>query len=177
MVLSTFTRFYRAREGATAVEFSLIAVPLVTLMFGLIELSMIFTKQGVLEYATSQAARKVRTGQAQESGAPEDVFRQALCDSASFLIDCDEIVYEVQAMDSFSDANEAPPPSFDEDGNLEAQDFDAGESSGVVLIRTLYRHPIVTPLMQPLLSSNGSSNTRLLMSTVVLQSEPYEFGF
>ncbi len=177
MFFRSCLKYWRRRKGATAVEFSLIAVPLVMLMFGVIEISMIFTKQGVLEYATSQAAREIRTGQAQQSGAPEDAFRLALCNHVSFMIDCDDIAYEVQTMDSFSDANEAPPPSYDEDGNLESQEFDAGESSGVVLIRTVYRHPIVTPMMQPLLSNSGSATTRLMISTVVLQSEPYEFEF
>lgn len=170
--------FYRRRDGATAVEFALVSVPLVMLMFGLIEICMAFTKQGVLEYATMQAARKVRTGQAQlaEGMTPEEFFQAALCESASFLIDCDEIQYQVEDMDSFADANAEPPPSFDEEGNLTSQIFEPGESSDVVLIRTVYRHPIVTPLMQPLLSNGGESDTRLMISTIVLQTEPYEFN-
>lgn len=162
-------------DGATAVEFSLIAVPLVMLMFGLIETSMVFTKQGVLEYATLQAARQIRTGQAQQSGDAEETFRTALCDHASFLIDCDEVQYQVETMDSFADANDEPAPTFDEDGNMEDQAFAAGDASDIVLVRTVYRHPIVTPMMQPLLANGNSSTTRLLMTTVVLQTEPYDF--
>lgn len=177
MLFRLFSAYNRRQEGATAVEFSLIAVPLVMLMFGLIEVSMIFTKQGVLEFATMQAARQIRTGQAQQSGSPEDTFKQVLCDNASFLINCDDLSYEVQAMDDFADANDQPPPSFDDEGNFESQGFDTGESSHVVMIRTIYRHPIVTPLMQPLLSNGGQSSSRLMISTVVLQSEPYEFDF
>lgn len=177
MIFSTLCSYGQRRDGATAVEFALIAVPLVMLMFGLIELSMVFTKQGVLEYATSQAARQIRTGQAQESGSPEDNFREALCDHASFLLACDDIAYEVKSMASFADANDEPPPEFDEDGKLRSSGFESGASSSVVMIRTIYRHPIVTPIMQPLLSNGGSGTSRLMMSTVVLQSEPYEFDF
>lgn len=165
----------RDARGATAVEFALVAVPLVLLIFGLIEISMVFTKQGVLEHATLQAARQVRTGQAQQSGDAETVFRDELCARSSFLISCDDIAYDVQTMDSFTDANAVPPPSFDEDGNLETQGFAVGGAESVVMIRTIYRHPIVTPIMQPLLSNAGEADTRLMISTVVLQTEPYEY--
>lgn len=178
MVLQHIRRYLRRRDGATAVEFALLALPLVTLIFGLLEICMVFTKQGVLEYATSQAARKVRTGQAQQStgDSPEEVFQQALCESAAFLIDCDDVQYQVQSMEDFAEANDAPPPTFDEDGNLENQAFDPGGSNGVVMIRTTYRHPIITPLMQPLLANGGTGSSRLMISTVVLQTEPYEFN-
>lgn len=175
MVYQRVGRYGRDVSGATAVEFSLIAVPLVMLIFGLIEVSMVFTKQGALEYATLQAARQVRTGQAQQSGDPETVFRTALCDSASFLINCDDIAYDVQTMDSFAQANEAPPPTFDEEGELESQGFAVGGAESVTMIRTIHRHSIVTPIMQPLLSNDNESGVRLLISTVVLQTEPYEY--
>ncbi len=177
MVLQRIRAVYRREDGATAVEFALIAMPLVMMIFGLIEMCMIFTKQGVLEYATSQAARKIRTGQAQQSGSPEDYFKESLCDSASFFINCDDISYEVQSLDNFGEADEQPAPSFDEEGNFLSQGFDSGSSNGVVLIRTVYRHNLFTPLMAPLMSSAGESGKRLMMSTVVLQSEPYEFDY
>lgn len=177
MPITVIQRYSRRTDGATAVEFSLIAVPLVMLLFGLIEICMVFTKQGALEFATLQAARQIRTGQIQQgAGSPEDAFRQALCDAASFLIPCDAIAYEVQAMNDFSEANERPPPEFDEEGNLETQSFDVGGSSGVVLIRTIHRHPIMTPMMKPLLATGGSEDSFLATSTVVLRTEPYEFN-
>ena len=175
MVYQLFKQYGRDCRGATAVEFSLIALPLVFLIFGLIEISMVFTKQGVLEYATLQAARQIRTGQAQQSGDPETIFRTALCDNASFLLDCDNIAYEVQTMDSFAEANEVPPPVFNEEGELESQGFIVGGAETVTMIRTIHRHPIITPMMQPLLSNGDSNSTRLLITTVVLETEPYEY--
>lgn len=175
MVHQILRQYGRDHRGATAVEFSLIALPLVFLIFGLIEISMVFTKQGALEYATLQAARQIRTGQAQQSGDAETIFREALCNSASFLLDCDDIIYDVQTMDSFAQANEAPPPVFNEEGELESQGFVVGGAETVTMIRTIHRHQIITPMMQPLLSNGGENNTRLLISTVVLETEPYEY--
>lgn len=177
MILQRIRAMFRREDGATAVEFALLATPLFLLLFGLIEMCMIFTKQGILEYATSQAARKIRTGQAQESGSPEDFFKQALCDSASFLLSCDDIAYEVQSLGSFGEADEQPEPGFDENGNFLSQGFDSGGSNGVVMIRTVYRHELFTPMMSSLMNSPGENGKRLMISTVVLQSEPYEFNY
>ena len=44
----------------------------------------------------------------------------------------------------------------------------------VVMIRTAYQYPIMTPLFQVMLTNNNGS-TRTMLSTVVLQTEPYEF--
>ena len=42
------------------------------------------------------------------------------------------------------------------------------------MIRVAYRYEIKTPLMQPFLT-NDSNAQRIMFSTVVLQTEPYEF--
>ena len=41
-ILAHLRRFARARRGATAIEFSIIALPFCALMFGAIELGMVF---------------------------------------------------------------------------------------------------------------------------------------
>ncbi|PZO82058.1 MAG: pilus assembly protein, partial [Micavibrio aeruginosavorus] len=51
---------------------------------------------------------------------------------------------------------------------------DAGGASDVVLIRVLYNYPVMTPLMGSMLATISTDNTRRLVSTVVLQTEPYE---
>ena len=77
-------------------------------------------------------------------------------------------------MESFGDALAFPPAGFDEEGNLEDQQFDSGGVSDVVMIRTAYQYPIKTPLFQILMTNNGG-DTRAMLSTIVLQTEPYEF--
>lgn len=161
------------RDGSTAVEFALIGIPFILMVVGIIEMALMFTAQSLLEASTAEAARKVRTGAIQQTEG-EQGFIDALCDYAAVLIPCDGIQYQVVAMDNFSDAAEFPPASFDGDGNLDDQQFDPGGVSDVVMIRTAYRYPIKTPMMQLILSNNNDS-TRIMISTIVLQTEPYEF--
>ena len=67
-----------------------------------------------------------------------------------------------------------PDAEFNEDGDLQDQGFDAGGVSDVVMIRTAFKYAIKTPMMQLILTNNNDGN-RILLSTVVLQTEPYEF--
>jgi Flp pilus assembly protein TadG len=164
------------RSGSTAIEFSLVAIPFVIMMLGIIEIAILYTAGSLLEGSTAAAARMIRTGQLQQLNPadPEAVFRDALCANIRALVNCDNIQIEVvQLPDGFMDADDYAP-QFDEDGNLIVRPFTMGTSSDVVLIRTAYRYPFLTPLLSPILG--GASGSRLLMSTLVLETEPYDFA-
>lgn len=160
-------------DGATAVEFAIVGIPFIFMVVGVVEMGLMFTSQSLLEASTAQAARQIRTGAVQEGGG-EALFQQELCDFASVLMTCNEIQYQVVPMNNFGDAEDFPDPSFDDNGDLEDQQFDAGGVSDVILIRTAYQYPIKTPLFQVLLSNNGNT-LRTMISTVVLKTEPYQF--
>jgi Flp pilus assembly protein TadG len=168
--------YLKNNDGVAAIEFALVATPFVFMIIGIIEMALMFTSQSLLEASTTTAARQIRTGQIQQAGGDmQGTFRTLVCDFADVLIPCDSIQFQVVNIDSFQDAEDFPPPTFDEDGNLEDQTFDPGGASDIVMIRAVYRYPIVTPLMAPVLN-NDSNGNRLMMSTIVLQTEPYEFG-
>jgi Flp pilus assembly protein TadG len=170
-----FHRWIRKKEGTTAVEFALVGIPFVLMIIGTVEMAVMFTAQSVLHESTFTAARLIRTGQIQGGGMGdgEQAFRQSVCDFASLLIPCERIQFQVRQIPTFSDAQDQDL-EFDEDGNLEDQDFDPGGVSEIVLVRVVYNYPIITPFMQPFLGQNGGM-TRMMVSTIVLQNEPYQF--
>ncbi len=160
-------------SAATAVEFSLVAFPFTYLLMGIIEMSLMFAGMSTLDAATSTASRLIRTGQVQQySGDPEEMFKDMLCDRASVFLDCSKIQFEVIKLSGFSEFS-SYPPSFDDEGNLMSNGFDAGGVDDVVLIRTAYKYPLLTPLMNSVFS-DSAGNTKLMMSTVVLETEPYD---
>ena len=164
-------KWKKKEEGATAIEFSMLLMPYLMLCLGIIELSLMFTSASLLEGATGSAARLIRTGQLQQSGQdPETVFRDAFCQFAVVLIDCNDVVIEVTTLDAYGDFS---PPVYDGSGQMVSSGFDAGGSDAKVLIRVAYRYSMITPLVGPIL--NGDDGTTLFMSTIVLQTEPYEF--
>lgn len=172
-------RYARNHHGATAVEFALFAIPLTMLIIGLIEMSMLAAAGTLLQGATDDTARLVRTGQVQSSADPQGTFEDMLCDSVDLFLDCERLVYEAIVMEDglFSSAGSSTvEPQFDPDGNLEAQGFDPGEENDVVLIRVAYRYPLLTPFIGPFFADEGvDDNTHLLMSTTVIKNEPYVF--
>lgn len=172
--MGLFRRYIDNIKGVIAVEFALVALPFIILMIGTLEMAVMFTSQSLLEGASANASRLIRTGQAQQSGDPQATFQQAVCDVVQTLIDCNELQYQVVSVDSFEDVDNFPDAELDADGNLQNQIFDAGDENDVVLVRVVYIYQIATPMFQPLLSNMGS-DTRAMMATVVLQSEPYNW--
>lgn len=171
------SRWAKRDDGVVAVEFSLIVMPLVTMILGIIEISLFFAASSTLQASTDAAARMVRTGQiAQAVGDPQEAFREKLCEFSKLLLDCNAIVFEVVPLAAGFAGADAIAPSYDADGNLVSGGFDAGAALEVVLIRVGYRYEFVTPLVGPILA-DGHGMSRMILSTVVLETEPYSHNF
>lgn len=169
-IFNQLKRWRASRDGVTAIEFALLAGPFILLVMGIIELALMNTSAFILQGAVSDAARLIRTGQVQQSGAdPEQMFADELCRAGLFL-ECDQIQYTVETLTAFADADAG---QVDENGTLLNPQFDPGGSREVVLIRAVYLYPFLTPLIGEFFS-DYPGNTRLLMSTIVLETEPYE---
>lgn len=170
-----FLRWLHERKGATAIEFSLLAVPFMFSCIALIELSLFFASGSLLESAVQDAARLIKTGQLQQSGGdPEQEFLDAICDRTGMLLDCDSLQYHVVKLDDFNDSSD---PGMDSDGNMSPPElFQLNQiTAGCVgLVRIVYPYQFLTPLFGRMWS-NYPNNTRLHVSTVVFQTEPYDF--
>lgn len=166
-------RWAREEQATTAVEFSMIGIPFILMIVGIVEMSLMFAVQSVIQQATFDAARLIRTGQLQqgELGDPEQAFREAVCNFAELIIPCNQIQYNVEILNDFADA-EDNPAEFDEEGNLQDTEFDPGVENDVVLVRVAYNFPIRTPMMKPLLA-NVDGSKRSIFSTMIFQTEPY----
>lgn len=104
VALSPFTllrrrmrRFKRDTAGASAVEFALIVPIFIALTFALIETCLVFFTEQVLESATQDSGRLIFTSQAQSSGMTEAKFKDFLCDRATTLFTCSDIVIDVRS--------------------------------------------------------------------------------
>ena len=167
-------------DGATAVEFAFFALPFAFIMMGMIEIGMMSTAGTVLQGATDESARLIRTGQAQESGNAQQAFEDMLCDRVDLLMDCDDLNYEVIKIDEnqgFGGASidlSLVQPVFDPNGELQSQGFDPGQENSLIIVRVAYNYPLMSPFVAPFFSDSGN-NKRLLMSTAIIQNEPYDF--
>lgn len=172
-------RWIKKDDGVVAVEFALIALPFFLMLLGLIEISLYFASGVVLEGSANDAARTVRTGQAQLSSNPENIFKTALCGKIGILIKCNDVQYEVIHItgDQFSSANAAAyQPKYDANGRLIPSGFSTGNSNDVVLIRAYYQYHFLTPFLGAMITGSASKDWSPIMSTVVVKAEPYVFG-
>ena len=104
-------RFVRQQEGAAAVEFALVALPFLALLFAILETALVFFAGQTLEAAVTDAGRLIMTGQAQTAGFSQADFKTQVCnDLSGGLFDCAASLYvDVKTYSSFAAVNTASP--------------------------------------------------------------------
>lgn len=155
----------------TMVEFGLIALPFFTLLFFILEMGMSLFAGQLLENATIDAARLIRTGQAQQSGFDSSAFKQQVLDRLYGIpFSADRLSIDVEKIDDFTQFRGDP---LVQDGELQDNfTYDHGEAGDIIIVRVIYRWPLVTSFMR-LDYSDLNSGDRLLVSTSIFRNEPF----
>src|ERR1700674_4829772 len=100
----------RRDDGSTVVEFGLVIVPFLGLMFAILETAIIFFAGQVLETAVADSARLILPGQADSGGYNATTFKNQVCARVYALFDCQGgLQIDVAAATTFSTANLSPP--------------------------------------------------------------------
>ena len=161
-------------RGVALVEFAIVGPLFLMLLLAVFELGYMIFVQSVLDSSARSAARLIRTGQAQGSGNAQTDFQTALCNDASSVIGCSNLVYQVQEFNSWSAAQTAvntPPQRDPKTGQLISAGFNAGNCGQIEAVQVTYNYPFFTLWIGSQLG--GGSNSAFLMSTVVFQNEPF----
>ena len=169
-------RFARAERGATAIEFALVSVPLLMMVFGVIELALVFMVGTSLDFAAETASRQIRTGEFQSSGAStKSDFKALVCANMSWLAGqcANSLFLDVRTYGDFNTLATTPRP------NASAFDpaktcFMVGQPTDIVLVRTYFQWDLFTPLLNAALENmGGGSGKRLIGTTTAFRNEPY----
>lgn len=166
-------RMGRRKEGATALEFALIAPIFVLLIFATIETSVIYIAGSSLQVATDSVARLVRTGQAQTQNMSQQAFRTALCSKLTGIIPCNNnLQIDVQSYTNYTTAGFGNPLT--PQGHLDPTltHYSPGTACSVVLLRAFYVWPVITPVLTPFIQ-NMANNNHLLVATAAFRNEPF----
>jgi Flp pilus assembly protein TadG len=162
----------RDRKGATAVEFAIIAVPLMMLIFMCLEMALYVLVTVSLDNATQKAARNIRMGIVTASNTSATQFRQQVCNNLGWLgSDCmDNLSLDVDAYDNFSFVTLTDPVN---NGQLVAADmgWDVGGASKIQLVRTYLTWDMVIPFIHN--SATMANGKVLISSKVVFRNEPF----
>jgi Flp pilus assembly protein TadG len=168
--------FVRRQDGAAAVEFGLVALPFLALIFAILETALVFFANQTLEVAATDAARLIMTGQAQSAGYTQSTFKtQVVCNllqTGVSLFDCENgVQVDVQTYSSYSAVNSTPPVN---NGQLDTSNmgYNPGGAGQIVVVRLYYQWPIYVTLLGNNLD-NLSGGKRLLVATSVFRNEPF----
>lgn len=168
----TAERFARDRDGAAAVEFALVATPFFMILFGILEIALIFFATAVIEDAVSQSARDIRTGEVQTAGQTEEDFRASICQRINTVADCGRLRLDVRTFDNFASTDLSTPLGEDGDLNDENFVFQPGEAGDVVVVRVFYDWQLLGPgIINGLADMPG--NRRLITSATAFRNEPF----
>jgi Flp pilus assembly protein TadG len=167
-------RFGRAKKGVAALEFALIAFPFFVFLMGMAEVAMMGFAQTSLDFAVSETARRIRTGQVQAEGLTSDQMRGEMCDNLTWLLstDCNAALHlDVDRFESFVDVNTNSPLS---NGafNQSQMSFNPGSPSDIILVRAYFQWQMMTPYFSQFFA-NMSTGQRLISSTMLFRNEPF----
>ena len=142
-------RFGRNEDGATAVEFALVSVPFLGLLFAIFETAYVFFATESLESAVADAGRGIMTGNAYAGGyANADAFRDAvICKGAAQIpnttIYCKDVMVDVRTATTFANADTSDLAVTGTSGGtsnftMASQQYCVGTTGSIIIMRAIY---------------------------------------
>ncbi len=130
---------------------------------------MLFFTTTMVDRAMFDAARLLRTGQAQNTGDALGEFQSSVCTTLVSLYDCGDLNIDVRNFSTFGTISYTIEE--DEDGNP-VYEFDAGSAEDVILARVIYTFTFATPFIGAFFGDTGDGVS--FTTAAIFQSEPYE---
>lgn len=176
-------RFKKDEDGATAIEFAFVALPFFALLFGIMELAVVFFINSSLVQATSEAGRILRVGNFQACGG-EDEFKAIVCSNMSGLGNCwKNLRIDVIKGDSFKTIVLPNIPDIEElDENKTGEDaipqtpngqFDANAAGDTMVVRSVLNYRLALPPVLTRLENPPGSGARRITATTAFRNEPF----
>jgi Flp pilus assembly pilin Flp len=174
-------RYRNDAEGATAIEFAIVALPFLGLIFGILELALVFFTSAVMTNAMSDTGRLVRVGAFQGCGSATE-FKALVCDKMSNLMNCEaNLRIDLTTANGFQ-AITLPDPGLsgldpdDEDAKIvDGTYVNTGPSDPVVMRGTFY-YPLALPNFMTRLESIPGSRRHVISATTAFRTEPFPAG-
>jgi len=122
-------RFRVAQQGATAVEFALIAPAFLATLIAVLQTAVFLFAQAYLQTAAVQAGRLFMTGQAQNLS--QAAFKTQICQNyLPQLFNCSSLVVVAQSYSSFASASTSAPSVYNAQGQLSSGSYSPGVFNG-----------------------------------------------
>ncbi|WP_154664875.1 TadE/TadG family type IV pilus assembly protein [Allorhizobium undicola] len=182
--------FRRSRDGAAAIEFAILAIPYLMIVFAILETFVAFIAEQVVYAAVDKLGREIRTGNitynlSRSTDQTAAGFRQLVCDEISILLSCNATEVSTPTrlwidVRSFSAFSAIPTTISTSSGSLDTSSFafTPGGASTINMVRFYYYWPVTVDLVRPYISNiklPGTTTTSdyLIIATTAFQNEDY----
>jgi Flp pilus assembly protein TadG len=169
----------RSRSGAAAIEFAVVAPVFLSLMFGTFEVGWFYFVNSQIDASTVEAARLIRTGQAQKSNLTKEEFYDRVCARLAALGPCDgKLTVEVKHFDTFAELatdTSSMACSDDTQAEINALPYEPGADNDIVRLRVCYLYQTMNPTLGVNLSDRQNGKRRLY-GAFLSRNEPFSRG-
>lgn len=162
------------RRGTTIIEFAFVVGPLLALIIAVVQTTLAFFAQQNLDTVSEVATRQLMTGSAQQSNKSAAQIKSDVCAKLPSFMKCANVMIDVRAASNFSDVDTSNPTITFQNGQINnSWQFTPGGPGQITVARVMYVWDVSKgPLGFDL--STMSNGKRLLVSTSVFKTEPYQ---
>jgi Flp pilus assembly protein TadG len=174
-------RFARRDDGATAIEFAVVAVPFFGFMLLIIQVGLYHFSLQSLDFATRTAGRKIMTGQVSTAITSAGAFKtQLLCPNVLWGLSCEKLIVNAYRVTKSSDAgtssgvyafiNAQQKAMNAPQEDPKQQSFCLGAPGDYIFLDVAYPYP---NFLGALLKADADATT-LMRSTTFVFNEPFK---
>ncbi len=187
------TGFLKDESGVAAIEFAMLGLPFFMILFSVMEIAMVFFGNTNIEYATREAARLIRTGQAQTGvdyaredddgdgndntgNITESEFKNLVCAKMFMVSNCKSKIHvQVKTFDNWGDVDAAAlslPIASGAHSTSMHSEFDEPGSCKITVVRSFIERTLIAQI--PGVGVSNLANGNLLqVGSAIFQTEPY----
>jgi Flp pilus assembly protein TadG len=171
-LLTSGRHYSKADKGSAAVEFAMVGFPFFYVLGAIFEVGLMMFTEYTLQASVQDAARLIKTGQAQKEGTSNSAFKAKVCQTAGIIINCmGNATLYVNSQANFTALDSATPDMTSIGGTTPAS-FNMGGTSGSTAVVLTYDWNFVLPFMKIFGNIEGGSKRRLV-GFAMFRNEPY----
>ncbi len=165
-------RFNKADEGSSAVEFAMVGFPFFYVLGAIFEVGLMMFTEYTLQASVQDAARLIKTGQAQNQNMSAADFKAQACKHANIIINCtSNATLYVNSNANFATLSSSSP-AMTSIGPSSGASFNMGGTSGATSIVLTYDWSFALPFMKIFSNLEGGTQRRLV-GFAMFRNEPF----
>ncbi len=170
-------RFAESDDGVAAVEFALVIMPFIMVLGIILETGIMMFSEFTLQASVQQAARLMRTGQAQAGAMTAAAFKTEICKTAGIIMNCSSgVTVYADSATSFAALKAKLPNTLgigsQADGSAGPVSYKCGAPLEAVGVVATYDWQFIFPFMD--FNSNiAGAKKRRLVGVAMFANEPF----